>query len=143
MLIAILMLAAGPSAEAERLGHEIAGKGTLAALLPMMKLQQISELMLAHPELSAAEQTKLREIAEREFTAGQARIFAAEGQGYATALSLPDLRAIAAYQRSPAARRMRAAMPKVIGGTMRAMQGLDFKDDVAKAMCAETKKLCG
>jgi hypothetical protein len=142
MLMAVLMMVAAAGPEAERLGREIAASGTLGTILPIMKEQQIAELIAANPTLSTAEQTILRSVAEKQFATGRDRIFAAEGHQYAQTLSLTDLRAIAAYQRSPAAARMRAALPKVIARTMQAMDGMDFKGDVTKAMCAATGKLC-
>ena len=146
MLIALLMMAAAPTAaptaESVRLGREIAATGTLGSMLPLMKEQQIGDMLAAHPELSPADQARLKAIAERQFSAGQEKVLNAEGRNFADSLSIDDLRAVAAYQRSAAATRMRAALPKIIAGTMQSMQGLDVKGDVGKAMCAETKKMC-
>jgi hypothetical protein len=146
MVAALLLLAAAaaqPSPEAMRLGQEIARSGTLAALLPLMKEQQIKELLGAHPELSSADQAKLRITAERIFESGRNRILDGEARAYAANLSLADLRVAAAYYRTAAARRMQAALPKVIATTMQSVQGLDFKADVRAAYCKETAKLCG
>jgi hypothetical protein len=145
MVIALLLLAAAtaqPSAEAIRLGQEIARSGTLAALLPLMKDQQTQELLAAHPELGPAEQSKLRATADRVFASGRKRILDGEARAYAANLSLADLRVVAAYYRTGAARRMQAALPKVIAETMHSMQGLDFKADVAADYCKETGRLC-
>ena len=142
MLIALLMMAASPGAEALRLGRQIAETGTLAIILPLMKQQQLSEMIAAAPALTPAEQATLRTVADRQFASGRDRLLSAEGRKYAELLTLADLRAVAAFQRSPAAARMRQAMPAMIAGTMQAMAGLDFKGDVATAMCAETGKLC-
>jgi hypothetical protein len=142
LLLFAAAAAAQPSAEALRLGRQVASSGTLAALLPLMKPQQVEELVAAHPELSAADQTRLRATADRVFVAGSERILDAEGRAYASNLSLADLRAVAAYHRTGAARRMQTALPKIIAATMQSMQALDFKRDVIAAYCKDTGKLC-
>ena len=142
ILLALAAATAQPSPEALRLGREIARSGTLAALLPLMKQQQVGELVAAHPELSAAEQAKLRATAEAVFAKGRDRILDAEGSAYARNLPIADLRAVAAYYRTGAARRMQVALPKVIASTMQSMQGVDFKADVLAAYCKDTGKLC-
>ena len=145
MVILLLLAAAAtqPSPEALRLGREIAGSGTLAALLPLMKQQQVGELIAAHPELGSSDQAQLRVTADRVFTSGRDRILDAEGRAYAVNLSLGELRTIAEFYRTTAAKRLRVALPKVIQSTMGAMQGVDFKADVLAAYCKETGKLCG
>jgi hypothetical protein len=144
MVILLLLAAAAaqPSPEALRLGQEIAHSGTLAAMLPLLKEQQIGEVIAAHPELSAADQARLRATAERVFIAGSNRVFDTEAHAYAANLSLADLRAVAAYYRSAAARHMQAVLPKIIASTAESMKGLDFKGDVLAAYCKETGKLC-
>jgi hypothetical protein len=145
-MVILLVLAAAtaqPSSEAVRLGQKIARSGTLAALLPLMKEQQIKELLGAHPELSSADQAKLRVTAERIFASRRNRLLDGEGRAYAANLSVADLRVVAAYYRTGAARRMQAALPKVIATTMESVQGLDFKADVLAAYCKDTGKLCG
>lgn len=145
-MVGLLLLAAAaaaqPSPEALQLGREIARSGTLAALLPLMKQQQVQEIVAAHPELGAGDKDRLRATAERVFVSGRDRVLDAEGRAYASNLSVRDLRVVAAYYRSGAARRMQAALPKVIASTMQSMQGLDFKVDVVAAYCKETGKLC-
>ena len=142
LLLVAAIATAQPSSEALRLGQEIARSGTLAALLPLMKEQQIKELVAAHPELQPSDQAKLRETAEAVFESGRDRILESEGRAYAANLSVPDLREVAHYYRTGAARRMQAALPKVIFQTMAAMQGVDFKADVLAAYCKHTGKLC-
>ena len=126
-----------------RLGREVAQSGTLAALLPMMKQQQVEELIFAHKELSVADQARLRATADRVFATRRERILDAEGRAYAANLSVSDLRVVAAYYRTPAARRLQIALPAVIQSTMAAIQGVDFKADVLAAYCKQTGKLCG
>ena len=145
MVGALFLLAAAaaqPSPEAMRLGQQIARSGTLAALLPLIKKQQVEELIGAHPELGPADQAKLRSTGERVFASGRKRVLDGEGRAYAANLSIADLRVVAAYYRTGAARRMQAALPKVIATTMQSMQGLDFKADVIAAYCKDTGKLC-
>jgi hypothetical protein len=142
VILLLLAAAAQPSPEALRLGQEIAHSGTLAALLPLIKQQQVQEVIAAHPELSAADQARLRATAERVFATGSNRIFESEGRAYAVNLSIGDLRKVAAYYRSGAARHMQAALPKVIMSTMESMKGADFKTDLQAAYCKETGKLC-
>jgi hypothetical protein len=145
VVIALFLAAAvvQPSAEAERLGRELANHGTLAALLPLMKTQAVNDLVAAHKELSAADQGQLRETADRVFNQGRDRILIATGHAYAKALSVNDLRRIVAFYRTPAAARFQAALPDVIGGTVAGMGKMDFKGDVLAAYCKETGKLCG
>jgi hypothetical protein len=142
MILFLTLLAAEPSAEALKLGREIAESGTLASMLPLIKQDEVGKLLKEHPELSAAEQAQLKQTADRVFTAGADKLFAATARGYAERLSVADLRVAAAYYRSPAAKRMQAALPQVIAGAMSAMQGMDFKKDLTAAYCKDTGKLC-
>jgi hypothetical protein len=66
----------------------------------------------------------------------------AEARAYAEKLSIGDLRAIAAFQKSRAGRRYKAAIPGVVMQTMKAVGGMDFKADVTAAFCRQTGKLC-
>jgi len=144
-MVSLLLLAAAtaqPSPEALRLGREIAGSGTLAALLPLIKQQQVGELIAAHRELGVSDQAQLRVTADRVFASGRDRILDAEGRAYAANLSLSDLRTIAEFYRTTAAKRLQVALPKVIQSTMGAMQGVDFKADVLAAYCKDAGKLC-
>jgi hypothetical protein len=109
----------------------------------MMQQKETEELVAAHPELSAAEKTQLRATAKRTYEAGRERLMQAEAQGYAKRMSLEDLRAAIAYQRSPAGTRYRAAVPGVIVDTMQIVGKMDFKGDVVAAYCKKTGKLCG
>ncbi|WP_338502523.1 DUF2059 domain-containing protein [Sphingomonas kaistensis] len=142
ILLALTMMAAEPSAEALKLGREIAESGTLATLLPMMRDDEIGKMVKDNPSLRASEQAALRRTADRVFAAGADKLFAATARAYAEKLSLDDLKAAAAYARSPAAKRVQAALRAVIGASMGVMQGMDFKKDVAAAYCKESGKLC-
>jgi hypothetical protein len=144
MVIALLLAAAAaqPSAEALALGKELAAHGTLAALLPMMEVKEVGELVADHPDLSAADQAKLRVAADQVFQGGRDRILTAEGTAYARTMSVEDLKAALGFYRSPAGGRFEAALPKVIGETATNMGKVDFKGDVLAAYCKQTGKLC-
>lgn len=142
MVAAFLLALAAPSAEAERLGRELAAQGTLAGLLPLLRDKETAELLAEAKDLSPAERTRLRSIADATYAAGRSRIMAATGRAWAERLSIADLRRLVAHGRSPAARRAQAALPQVIAGSMGAIGPLDFKGDVRKGMCAQTGKMC-
>lgn len=142
MIAALLLLAAAPSAEAETLGLRLARAGTLATLLPMMEAKETEELIASHKELSEADREALRVTAHEVAAKGAERLLAAEGRAYAAALSVEDLRALVAAAESDAAKRMRAAQPRVIAATMQAAGNIDFKKDVMTAFCAKTGKAC-
>jgi Uncharacterized protein conserved in bacteria (DUF2059) len=148
MVIGALILAAAaaagpaPGAEAERLGRELAGQGTLAALLPLIAAKETEELVAAHPELGEAEKAALRDTARATFAAGESRLLAATGHSYAERLTVAQLRRLVAFNRTEAARRYRAAMPEAIAASMRALGPIDFKADALAAFCRGTGKLC-
>ena len=144
MVILLLFAAAAaqPSAEALRLGREVAESGTLATLLPLIEKKETEELVSAHPELSLAEQAQLRATAAQVYRAGRERLMQAEANAYAATLTVADLRAVTAFERSRAGRRYRSAMPKVIAATVQQIGSMDFKSDVAGAFCKQTGKLC-
>lgn len=142
MVIALLLAAAAPSAEALRLGNEIAAHGTLAALLPIKEQQDTAELLAEDKTLSAADQAKVRATVKRFYADGEKRLFEATGRAYAERLSLADLRSVAAFYRSPAAKRFQAAVPAAILATMQTVGNIDLKNDARTAICKETGKLC-
>jgi hypothetical protein len=142
VILLMLAAAASPSAHAVALGRQIAERGTLATLLPMIQQKETEELVIAHPELSAGERAKLRSTAQRVYQAGRDRLLQAEAQGWAGQLSVRELRAVLSFQNSAAGTRYRAAAPAVVATTMKAIGKMDFKDDVLAAYCRETGKLC-
>jgi hypothetical protein len=142
ILLFLAATAAQPSPEALRLGRELAESGTLATVLPLMAKKETEELVAAHPELSAVEAATLRATANRVFTAGRERLMDSEARALAERLTLADLRAIAAFQRSSAAQHYRAATPEVIATMMESIGTMDFKGDVLKSYCRQTGKLC-
>jgi hypothetical protein len=142
ILLFLAATAAQPSPEALRLGRELAESGTLATVLPLMAKKETEELVAAHPELSAVETATLRATAKRVFSAGRERLMDSEARALAERLTLADLRAIAAFQRSSAAQHYRAATPEVIATMMESIGTMDFKGDVLKSYCRQTGKLC-
>ena len=142
MLLFLAAAAAQPSAEALRLGRQLADSATLATLLPLVAKKDSEELVAAHPELSASERASLRSTADRVFAAGRERLLDSEARALAGRLSIADLRAIAAFQRSGAAQRYRQVTPQVIATMMQSIGKMDFKADVLAAYCRQTGKLC-
>ena len=145
MLMALTLLAAAPvapSPAAIALGERLARTGTLGSLLPLQAEKEADELAAQHPELSPVEQARLRSIATLTAARMATRLFAIEGRRYAELLSEADLRRLVADADSPAAGRLRAAMPQVIAAAMAGMAGVDFKKEVTAAFCAETGKAC-
>ncbi|WP_326525565.1 DUF2059 domain-containing protein [Sphingomonas sp.] len=144
IVLALLLQAAAPapSAEALKLGVEVAQAGTFGRIAPLLIEQQTDELVRETPGLTLAEQARLREIAAQTGKAGVARVTERMGFAYAQALSVADLRAVLAFARTDAARRYRAAEPNAMATATQTMGGLDFKRDVLKALCAKTGKGC-
>lgn len=140
MVAAAALAAAAP--DAETLGRTLATQGTLGTLLPLQAAKEADELVAAHPELTPAEAAKLRAIAAATADAASERLFAAVGHRYATTLTLADLRALTAFNASPAAVRYRAAQPAAIVAGMTALAGYDFKKTTLTAFCAATGKAC-
>lgn len=156
MMLAAAMLLAAPDAapdpvpdlapqaspEAAALGRRMAETGTLATLLPMISAKEAEELVAAHPELSEADRATLRATAKETAEKGIGRLLDAQGDAYAAALSIEDLRVLVGFNGTDAARNYRAAQPQVIAATMKGMAGLDYKKDVMAAFCAKTGKGC-
>lgn len=142
LLLAQAAPAPVPTAEANRLGLQLATSGVLANALAVMSRQQTEELVAAHPELTDAEKATLRALAEDTAKTLFARLMTVEGHAYAAALSVDDLRALVAAADSPAARNLRAARPQVIMATMREIGSIDFKGETFAAFCAKTGKAC-
>lgn len=143
IMLFLAAAAAQPSAEAIRLGNEIARHGTLAALLPLKEQQDIAELLAEDKGLSAAEQAQVRATVKRLYAEGEERLFNATGRAYAERLSLADLRRVAAFYRTGAAKRFQDAVPAAIIATMQSVGEVDIKKDARLATCKDTGKLCG
>ena len=145
-MVSLLLLAAAaaaqPSPEALRLGRQLAERGTLAALLPLVKAKDVEELVSDAKDLGPADKERLRKTADRVFESGRDRLLDATAREYAKRLSIQDLRALVRFYRTPAAARFKAVTPEVIAGTMTSVGEMDFKGNVRKAFCRETGKLC-
>ena len=140
LLAAALLLQATP--EAIKLGEELASYGTLATLGPIMTAKEADDLVAAHPELNKAEQDSLRATAKKQAEELRAKAIRVEGQAFAETLSLQDLRTLAEFARSDAAKRQREATPRIIVGTMKGLGNVDYKASVLAAYCRDYKKLC-
>jgi len=147
-LVALLIAFGGqspapaPAPEAVALGRQLAESEMLASLLPLIQAKETDEIVAAHPDLSAADQARLRATAARIYAAGRERLLGASGRVYAEQLSVEELRVLVAFHTSPAAQRHRAVTPAAIMASMAAIEGSDFKRDVRAAFCAETRLLC-
>ena len=143
----ILLLAAATAAsaspEAERLGRELASSGALETVLPAVAAKETDEVVAAHPELSAAERGMLRDTARIVAAGERERMIDVFGPLYASTLSLADLRALTAFNRTLAAHNYREAVLKVTLQGLTSIGRVDFKGDLAKAFCARSGKLCG
>jgi hypothetical protein len=133
---------APPSPEAEALGKQVAETGTLAAVLPMIVAKDREQLVAEHPELSDADKTTLRASADAAAAAAIDRLLTAIGHGYARNLSVEDLRAVAAFNTSPAAKRWRAATPVALASAMGEVGDINLQQAALKDFCAKTGKLC-
>src|SRR3954470_11797539 len=142
IFLALAIVASTPSAEQLRLGRELAESGTLAALLPMVAEKETGELVAAHPELGEADRAALRATARATYEAGRTRLMDATGRAYAERLSVADLRALVAFNRTRAAAHYRTAMPGAIAAAMQRVGEMDFKKDALAAFCRRTGKLC-
>lgn len=146
MAVALAAGQAGPGAaasdEAEALGLRLAHTGALSTLMPMVVAGASEEIIGKHPEWSDADKATLRELALAQSVAAAESAYRVLGHHYATALSIADLRALVAFNESPAAAHYRAAEPAAIEAVRSAGAGGDLEGAIAKAMCAKTGKLC-
>lgn len=142
ILATLALLAAAPTAEAERLGVEVARIGTLATLLPIVTAKETDELVADHPELNNMDKAELRGTATRVANEMRDRLTKLTGHAYATRLSEDQMRAILAFDASPAGKAYRAAIPPVIFETLQGAGKVDFKKDAIAAFCAKTGKAC-
>jgi hypothetical protein len=142
MVIALLIAAAAPSAEALALGRQIAEAGTMASFIELVQAKETDELVEAHPELSDADKVRLRATAKTVYQSGRERLMQASARAYAERLSIADMRGVVAFQKSRAGQTYRGAIPAVIAATVQSVGEMDFKGDVAKAYCKESGKLC-
>ncbi|MDF7777627.1 DUF2059 domain-containing protein [Sphingomonas sp. AOB5] len=141
-LAALLLLTGATDPEAEALGKRLAEASSLAALLPAVAAKEREEMLAEHPEWTDADKAAFRETADAVAARGMDRLTTAMGKAYATRLSLDDLRALVAFNETPAAKRMRAVAPAVMIETAGALDGMDYKGETRRAFCTRTGKLC-
>ena len=139
---AFAQTATPPTAEAEALGRQVAGTGTLAALLPLLIARDTEAMIAEHPELDDAAKAKLRSVAADTAKTAIDRMLGAVGHQYALRLSVEDLKALAAFNASAAAKAWRAAEPQVIVATMQTVDGFDFKGEAWGAYCRSPGVKC-
>lgn len=139
---ALLLLVAEPAPEAFALSRDLAEAGTLSAVLPLIQAKETEELIADNPDLTTAERDRLRALAMATFRHGRERIMDATARAYAERLSIEDLRALVAVQKTEAATRYRDLMPEAIAAAMQKIGPMDYKGDVRAAFCKETGKLC-
>lgn len=142
LLIALLMAQTAPSAEAESLGVRLAQTGTLAALLPAVTAKERDSIIAAHPELSDAEKATLASTADELAKAAIDKLTAAIGHGYASRLSVEDLRALVAFNEGPAAQHWREATPGAVMAAMQSVGEMHLTEETLAAFCTKTGKLC-
>ena len=131
-----------PSAEAMDLARTISRNSLIAAIFPAQSKAEIESILRTNPDLTAEEQATLRRISAREADAMLARFVEADARAHARRLSVEELRAIAAFEVTPAAASRRAAMPFIVADAMATLGTFDFGRGVRRAFCAETGKLC-
>ena len=143
---ALAMLAQAPTtpvdAERAALAREVAAHSPLAVIGPLQTAAEVEQIIADATDLSFAEKDRLREIGRERAAALGEKALTAEAQALADTLSIDDLRAIAAFNRSSAAEHHRNALPYVAGTTMQALGTIDYKGEVRAAFCAESGKLC-
>ncbi|WP_324806407.1 DUF2059 domain-containing protein [Sphingomonas sp. LY29] len=142
LFLAMMAMVAEPSGEALRLGREVAERGMLMSILPTMQAKETEDLVAEHPDWSDADKAALRATAATVYAETREKLIAADARAYAEHLSIEDLREIAAFARTGASQRMRAAMPKIIISTMAGAGAVDYKGDVRKRLCKERPALC-
>ncbi|QNE32555.1 hypothetical protein F1C10_11765 [Sphingomonas sp. NBWT7] len=136
------VVTSAPSPAAAAMGERLARSGSIMALLPLVAAKDTDDLVAAHPDLSPAEQARLRATARTTLAAGMARIETAFGTAYAKRLTLGELTALVAAAERLEQQRLRAVQPMVMAEAIAALGALDFKKDVAAAFCRDTGKLC-
>lgn len=142
LLAATAATVATPSPEALDLARQVAANGLLATLAPIQAQGEVEELIAENPDLGETERARLRAIGEAKAAELVAGAIEAEAGVMASNLSLEDLRALAAFASSPAARHQREAMPAIIGATLGELGDVDYLGSVREAFCGESGKLC-
>jgi hypothetical protein len=111
-------------------------------LLPLLVAKDTEEMIAEHPELGDAAKAGLRAAASDTAKAAIDRMLSAVGHQYALRLSVADMKALAAFNQSAAAKNWRTAEPQVIVATMRTIDGFDFKREAWRAYCQSPGVTC-
>ncbi|KQT33337.1 hypothetical protein ASG29_04545 [Sphingomonas sp. Leaf412] len=141
-MILLLLAAQAASPEAMALGERVAGSGAFSRLAPMVIADETEKLLRATPDLTPAEQTKLRAQAKATANAAMLTVRREMAVAYAKRLSIADLRAIAAFNESTVAARYTAATPAAVAAARNAMDKFDLATETRAAFCKDTGKLC-
>lgn len=142
MIVMLYIASAAASAEAERLGRQLAAAGSIEVILPAVTAKETDQVIADHPELTAIDQELLRHTGQKVANEARDKLINAFGHQYALALNVMDLRALVGFNRTRAAQHYRAALPRVTIAGLADIGKLDFKGDLTKAFCAQTGKLC-
>lgn len=143
LFLALALLAGqDPTPEALALGRRLAETGTFATLIPGVVADEREKLVARFPELSDADKALLRATADETSKVQVDRLMDAIGRGYAEKLSLEDLRALVAFNDSPAAQHLRVATPQAMMRAMNSVGDPNFQENARKAFCAKTGKAC-
>ena len=141
-MLMIFAAATAVSADAERLGRELAASGSLEVILPAIAAKETDEVIAEHSELTPKERELLRQTGQRVASEGREKLINAFGHQYALALNVADLRSLVAFNRTAAAQHYHQVMPAVTLAGVASLGKMDFKADLAAAFCSETGKLC-
>lgn len=142
ILIALLMMQTAPAADAQALAREIAGTGSLVRLLPTVAAKETEELAKDTPGLTPAEIGTLKETAAVVQAQARERLIAAMAPTYAAKLTPEQMRAVLAFEASPAATAKRDADMAATIAAASVLGGYDYKGSVMAEFCKKTGKGC-
>jgi hypothetical protein len=135
--------ASTPSAEAIRLGQELAKSGEIASLFGnFIEEQDFKRLLDQVEDLPQIDRAKLENIAFDEARHMRASYFERTGNIYAQSLSIQDLRDLVAASNSPAAGRFRKIASETMLDTAPKIDSQQWRSRVKARFCNETGKLC-
>jgi hypothetical protein len=144
ILLSLLLAAVQPSAEALALGRQLSEKGTLATLLAVGERKDLAEMKERNPGMSDTDEAALEATVKRVYAAGRDKLFSADARSFATNLDIADLRALAAFAKTPAATHLREKMPAIIVSTISQVGQIDLGAAIRKDYCRgrEKQPLC-
>ena len=94
--------------------------------------------------MSDADKATLEATVKQVYAAERERLFAADARSLATHLSIEDLRALNAFEASPAAQHLHAKMPAIIASTVSQVGKIDLGATIRTEFCKgrEAQPLC-